>query len=89
MGVSWTQANRYAKWRTDKVNDQLKKESGLELPEVPAGGRIPLSPVLLFPLIACLQKLNGNMPLRPLSELSGWKKCRPTNGFIPGWSRTS
>jgi gliding motility-associated lipoprotein GldJ len=49
VGVSWTQANRYAKWRTDKVNDQLKKESGLELPEVPAGGRIPLESGVVIP----------------------------------------
>ncbi len=49
VGVSWTQANNYAKWRTHKVNAQLMKESGLELPEVPAGGRIQLESGVVIP----------------------------------------
>lgn len=49
VGVSWKQANKYAKWRTDKVNDQLQKESGRELPEVAAGGRIPLESGVVIP----------------------------------------
>ena len=49
VGVSWTQANNYAKWRSHAVNQQLLKESGEELPEVPAGGRIPLESGIVIP----------------------------------------
>jgi sulfatase modifying factor 1 len=49
VGVSWIQANNYAKWRSHAVNAQLLKESGLDLPEVPAGGRIPLETGVVIP----------------------------------------
>jgi len=49
VGVSWTQASNYAKWRTTAVNQQLMKESGQDLPEVPAGGRIPLESGVVIP----------------------------------------
>lgn len=49
VGVSWTQANNYAKWRTTAVNQQLMRESGQDLPEVPAGGRIPLESGVVIP----------------------------------------
>ncbi len=49
VGVSWTQATNYAKWRTSAVNQQLMKESGQDLPEVPAGGRIPLESGVVIP----------------------------------------
>ncbi len=49
VGVSWVQANRYAEWRTAAVNQQLLKDSGEEIPEVPAGGRIPLETGVVIP----------------------------------------
>jgi formylglycine-generating enzyme len=49
VGVSWKQATSYAKWRTNAVNQQLLRESGQELPEVPAGGRIPLESGIVIP----------------------------------------
>ena len=49
VGVSWKQATNYAKWRTNAVNQQLLKESGQDLPEVPAGGRIPLESGVVIP----------------------------------------
>ncbi len=49
VGVSWKQATSYAKWRTNAVNQQLLKESGQELPEVAAGGRIPLESGVVIP----------------------------------------
>jgi sulfatase modifying factor 1 len=49
VGVSWIQANNYAKWRSHAVNAQLAKESGLDLPEVPVGGRIPLETGVVIP----------------------------------------
>jgi sulfatase modifying factor 1 len=49
VGVSWIQANNYAKWRSRAVNAELYRESGLELPEVPAGGRIPLETGVVIP----------------------------------------
>lgn len=49
VGVSWTQATNYGKWRTSAVNQQLLKESGQDLPEVPAGGRIPLESGVVIP----------------------------------------
>lgn len=49
VGVSWKQATNYSKWRTNAVNQQLLKASGEELPEVPAGGRIPLESGVVIP----------------------------------------
>jgi len=49
VGISWVQANRYAEWRTSAVNQQLLRESGQEIPEVPAGGRIPLETGVVIP----------------------------------------
>src|SRR6185295_12553200 len=49
VGVSWTQATNYGKWRTTAVNQQLLKESGQDLPEVPSGGRIPLESGVVIP----------------------------------------
>jgi gliding motility-associated lipoprotein GldJ len=49
VGVSWKQATNYAKWRTSAVNMQLLSASGQELPEVPAGGRIPLESGIVIP----------------------------------------
>lgn len=49
VGVSWKQAGNYAKWRTSAVNQQLLRASGQELPEVPAGGRIPLESGIVIP----------------------------------------
>lgn len=49
VGVSWKQSTNYAKWRTNAVNQQLLKASGQELPEQPAGGRIPLESGVVIP----------------------------------------
>ncbi len=50
VGVTWNQANVYARWRTDKVNDELYKNSGRDdRPEASAGGRIPLETGLVVP----------------------------------------
>ena len=49
VGVSWIQATNYAKWRTAAVNQQLAKESGLDLPEATPGGRIPLESGVVIP----------------------------------------
>lgn len=50
VGVTWNQANVYAKWRTDKVNDDLYKKSGRDdRPEATAGGRIPLESGVVVP----------------------------------------
>ena len=49
VGVNWVQASNYAKWRTSAVNQQLLKASGQDLPEVPAGGRIPLESGIVIP----------------------------------------
>ena len=49
VGVNWVQASNYAKWRTSAVNQQLLKDSGQDLPEVPAGGRIPLESGIVIP----------------------------------------
>ena len=49
VGVSWIQANNYAKWRTTAVNQKLLADSGEELPEVAAGGRIPLETGIVIP----------------------------------------
>lgn len=49
VGVSWIQANNYAKWRTTAVNQKLLADSGEDLPEVPAGGRIPLETGVVIP----------------------------------------
>jgi sulfatase modifying factor 1 len=49
VGVDWLQANRYAKWRTTAVNQQLLANSGEDLPEVAPGGRIPLETGIVIP----------------------------------------
>lgn len=49
VGVSWIQANNYAKWRTTAVNQKLLQDSGEDLPEVPVGGRIPLETGMVIP----------------------------------------
>lgn len=50
VGVTWNQANVYAKWRTDKVNDDLYKKSGRDdRPEATVGGRIPLESGVVVP----------------------------------------
>ena len=49
VGVSWIQANSYAKWRTTAVNQKLLADSGEELPEVAPGGRIPLETGIVIP----------------------------------------
>lgn len=48
VGVSWTQANNYADWRTRAVNQKLLEDSGEELPET-TGGRIPLESGVVLP----------------------------------------
>ena len=49
VGVSWIQANNYAKWRTTAVNQKLLADSGEDLPEVAPGGRIPLETGIVIP----------------------------------------
>ncbi|MBS1544783.1 MAG: gliding motility lipoprotein GldJ [Bacteroidetes bacterium] len=49
VGVSWSQANAYAEWRTIAVNEQKLKESGQDLPEVQPGQRIPLESGVVIP----------------------------------------
>src|ERR1041384_1240815 len=49
VGVTWVQANNYAKWRTTAVNQKLLADSGEELPEVAPGGRIPLETGVVIP----------------------------------------
>jgi gliding motility-associated lipoprotein GldJ len=49
VGISWIQANNYAKWRTTAVNQKLLADSGEELPEVAPGGRIPLETGVVIP----------------------------------------
>ncbi len=49
VGVSWVQANNYAKWRTTAVNQKLLADSGEELAEVTPGGRIPLETGVVIP----------------------------------------
>jgi gliding motility-associated lipoprotein GldJ len=48
VGVSWEQANDYAIWRTQKVNQNLAKEAGVEVPEG-TSGRIPLESGVVLP----------------------------------------
>jgi len=48
VGVSWEQANDYAIWRTQKVNQNLAKEAGVEVPEG-STGRIPLESGVVLP----------------------------------------
>lgn len=48
VGVSWEQANDYAIWRTQKVNQNLAKQAGVEVPEG-SSGRIPLESGVVLP----------------------------------------
>ncbi len=48
VGISWRQANDYARWRTFVVNEKLVEESGAEV-NVPEGGRIPLESGVVLP----------------------------------------
>ena len=48
VGVSWEQANDYCIWRTQKVNQNLAKEAGVEVPEGNSG-RIPLESGVVLP----------------------------------------
>ena len=50
VGVSWTQSNAYAKWRTAAINMQLAEQVG-QAQQVPAGGRIPLESGFVIPEI--------------------------------------
>lgn len=50
VGVSWSQANAYAKWRTAAINMQLAEQVG-QSQQVPAGGRIPLESGFVIPEI--------------------------------------
>ncbi len=47
VGVSWSQANNYAVWRTRAVNVQLAEQSGDEYAET--DGRIPLESGIVIP----------------------------------------
>jgi len=49
VGVSWKQANSYAKWRTAAVNMQLAEQAGENIANLPAGGRIPLESGFVIP----------------------------------------
>ena len=49
VGVSWKQANAYAKWRTAAVNMQLAEQAGENVANIPAGGRIPLESGFVIP----------------------------------------
>jgi len=49
VGVSWKQANAYAKWRTAAVNMQLAEQAGESVANIPAGGRIPLESGFVIP----------------------------------------
>ena len=49
VGVSWKQANAYAKWRTAAVNMQLAEQAGENIANLPAGGRIPLESGFVIP----------------------------------------
>ncbi len=48
VGVSWEQANDFAKWRTEVVNKRLAEEAGVEVPEG-GDGRIPLESGVVLP----------------------------------------
>jgi len=50
VGVNWTQATTYAKWRTAAINMQLAEQVGESL-QIPAGGRIPLESGFVIPEI--------------------------------------
>lgn len=47
VGVTWEQADKYSAWRTKRVNMNLAKEAGLQIPE--DGGRIPLETGVVLP----------------------------------------
>lgn len=48
VGVSWRQANDYARWRTAVVNEKLVEESGADV-DIPEGGRVPLESGVVLP----------------------------------------
>ena len=49
VGVTWVQANDYAKWRTAVVNQKLAEDNGLEDVPESSGGRIPLETGVVLP----------------------------------------
>ncbi|MBS1682310.1 MAG: gliding motility lipoprotein GldJ [Bacteroidetes bacterium] len=50
VGIKWSQANEYAKWRTAVVNADLAVKAGIETPaEQSGGGRIPLESGVVIP----------------------------------------
>ncbi|MFY8034712.1 MAG: gliding motility lipoprotein GldJ [Flexibacteraceae bacterium] len=49
VGITWEQANDYCKWRTQKVNYKLAKDAGLDMEQIPQGGRIPLETGVVVP----------------------------------------
>ena len=54
----------------------------------PSGATVPTVGTWLCRTTALPTETSGNMPLRHLSEHSGWKKCRRTNALYPlGWPR--
>lgn len=48
VGVSWDQANDYATWRTNAVNQKLAEDAGIEIP-AETSGRIPLESGVVIP----------------------------------------
>lgn len=48
VGITWLQANNYAIWRTNKVNENLAKNAGIEV-NTSEGGRIPLESGVVLP----------------------------------------
>ncbi|MES2389947.1 MAG: gliding motility lipoprotein GldJ [Bacteroidota bacterium] len=49
VGVNWNQAADYCKWRSAKVNMELARQAGLDVEQVPQGGRIPLESGVVVP----------------------------------------
>lgn len=49
VGISWEQANDYCRWRTQKVNFKLAQDAGLDMEQLPQGGRIPLETGVVVP----------------------------------------
>jgi len=49
VGVTWEQANDYCRWRTQKVNFELAKNAGIDMEQIPQGGRIGLETGVVVP----------------------------------------